>query len=114
VSGAPKQGEVWLANLDPVVGGEVQKTRPVLVLTRNEFNDTPLRIVLAVPLTTTPGPKLHVRVEIPDQTPRRVSYAMPEQTRALSRHRLIKRLGELPLEPRQEIARRLRLITHQA
>lgn len=113
MSNAPRQGEVWLANLDPVVGSEIRKTRPVLILTRNEFNDTPQQIVLAVPLTTTPGPRVHVRVEVPDQQPRRVSYAMPEQTRTLSRRRLVKRLGILPLDARQEIARRLRLITHQ-
>jgi mRNA interferase MazF len=109
----PHQGEVWLANLDPVVGGEVRKTRPVLVLTRDEVNDTPLRIVLAVPLTTTPGTRLHVRVEVEGQVPRRVSYAMPEQVRTLSHDRLVRRLGVLPLEPREEIARRLRVLTSQ-
>lgn len=110
----PRQGEVWLANLDPVVGGEIRKTRPVVILTRDEVNAAPLRIVLAVPLTTTPGTKLHVRVEVDGQEPRRISYAMPEQTRALSHDRLIKRLGVLPLEPRTEIARRLQVLTLQA
>lgn len=109
----PKQGEVWLADLDPVVGSEIRKRRPVLVLSRNEINDTPLRIVLAVPLTTTPGPAIHVRVEVPGQEPRRVSYAMPEQTRALSHDRLTRRLGVLPIDVREEIARRLRILTTQ-
>ena len=109
----PKQGEVWLADLDPVVGSEIRKRRPVVVLSRDEINRTPLRIVLAVPLTTTPGPSIHVRVEIPDQQPRRVSYAMPEQARTLSHERLTERLGTLPLEAREEIARRLRLLTTQ-
>ncbi|MGX6447035.1 hypothetical protein ACVU7I_03030 [Patulibacter sp. S7RM1-6] len=42
-----------------------------------------------------------------------VGPLVTEQTRALSRHRLIRCLGPLPLERRQEIARRLRLIAHQ-
>ena len=28
----PKRGEIWLINLDPTVGAEIQKTLPAIVL----------------------------------------------------------------------------------
>ncbi len=33
-----KRGEIWLVALDPVVGGEIQKTRPCLVVSPDELN----------------------------------------------------------------------------
>ena len=38
-----KRGEIWLVNLNPVVGSETAKTRPCLILQNdigNEFSDT--------------------------------------------------------------------------
>jgi mRNA interferase MazF len=42
-------GEVWLAALDPMVGSEIQKTRPCL--SPPKMNDR-LRTIMAAPLTT--------------------------------------------------------------
>ncbi len=28
---SPKRGEVWLVNLDPTIGAEIQKTRPIVL-----------------------------------------------------------------------------------
>ena len=28
----PKRGEIWLVNLDPTVGAEIQKTRPAIII----------------------------------------------------------------------------------
>lgn len=35
----PKRGEIWLVNLDPTVGAEIQKTRPAIVIEYQELND---------------------------------------------------------------------------
>src|SRR5437763_15670442 len=48
---AAMHGEVWLAALDPMVGSEVQKTRPCLVVSPPEMNDR-LRTIMSAPLTT--------------------------------------------------------------
>ncbi len=43
--------EIWLANLDPVIGSEQGKTRPVLVLSSSSLNDI-LPVVNVVPITS--------------------------------------------------------------
>ncbi|MDR1924453.1 MAG: type II toxin-antitoxin system PemK/MazF family toxin [Planctomycetaceae bacterium] len=32
-----KQGEIWKVNLDPVVGAEIRKTRPALIVSVNRL-----------------------------------------------------------------------------
>ena len=33
------RGEVWLVNLDPTVGSEIQKTRPCVIVSPPEMHD---------------------------------------------------------------------------
>jgi mRNA interferase MazF len=42
---------VWLANLDPVVGSEQGRTRPVLVISQTALNDI-LPVVNVLPITS--------------------------------------------------------------
>jgi mRNA interferase MazF len=44
-----KQGEIWLINLDPTIGAEIQKTRPAIIVNDNALGKLPLKII--VPLT---------------------------------------------------------------
>ena len=46
----PRHGEVWWADLEPVVGSEANKTRPVVIVGAPEFERIPLRLVM--PCTT--------------------------------------------------------------
>ena len=46
---APKRGEIWLVDFDPAVGTEIRKTRPALVMSRDDIGNLPLRVV--VPIT---------------------------------------------------------------
>jgi mRNA interferase MazF len=43
-----KQGEVWLVDLNPAIGAEMQKIRPALIVNVNEFGKLPLKIVVPV------------------------------------------------------------------
>ena len=47
--------DIYWANLDPTIGHEIQKTRPVIVVSPDELNRH-LATVLAAPLTTTIRP----------------------------------------------------------
>jgi mRNA interferase MazF len=47
----PRRGEVWWVSFDPLVGGEIRKTRPALVLSNNAANAA-LNRVIVVPLTS--------------------------------------------------------------
>ena len=49
-SNLPMRGEIWLVDLDPSVGDEMKKTRPVIVVSTNYIRGLDLRIV--VPTTT--------------------------------------------------------------
>lgn len=87
-----KRGEVWLAALDPTIGGEIRKTRPCLVVSPPEMHDH-LRTVLAAPMTTGSRPagfRVTVRFQGKD------GLILLDQVRALDKQRLVRRLGALP------------------
>jgi mRNA interferase MazF len=44
-----RRGEIWLINLDPTIGAEIKKTRPVVIVSSDEVGILPLRVI--VPLT---------------------------------------------------------------
>lgn len=44
-----RRGEVWRINLDPTIGAEIRKTRPVIIVNDDDIGILPLKIV--VPLT---------------------------------------------------------------
>lgn len=46
----PRRGEVWWVDLDPVRGQEINKRRPVVVVSEDEFSALAVKVV--VPLTT--------------------------------------------------------------
>jgi mRNA interferase MazF len=86
-----KTGAIWLAQLDPTVGSEIQKTRPCVVVSPNEMNDH-LRTVIVAPMTTGSRPA-GFRVGISFQGQQ--GLIVLDQMRALEKTRLIKRLGQL-------------------
>jgi len=47
----PRRGEVWWIAFDPSVGGEMQKTRPAIIVSNNGANAALNRFVV-VPLTS--------------------------------------------------------------
>ena len=48
----PKRFDIVLVNLDPTVGGEIQKTRPAMIVSPEEINRH-LKTVIIAPMTTT-------------------------------------------------------------
>lgn len=44
-----RQNEIWLINLDPTIGAEIQKTRPAVIVNDNSIGKLPLKII--VPIT---------------------------------------------------------------
>ena len=86
-----KTGEIWLANLDPAVGSEIQKTRPCVVISPDEMNDH-LRTVIVAPMTTGSRPA-GFRVALTFQGQQ--GLILLDQLRTLDGARLVKRLGAL-------------------
>jgi mRNA interferase MazF len=110
VSGYPRQGEVWWARLDPVVGSEQAKTRPVLIVSIDEINRASAGLSIVCPLTTTPRDAA-VRVELPKGDGVRVGYVEPYQVRTVGQQRLDGRIAMAPREVLRDVSARIGLYT---
>ena len=86
-----KTGDIWLATLDPTVGGEIQKTRPCVVVSPAEMNEH-LRTVIVAPMTTGSRP---AGFRVPLTFQGKAGLIVLDQIRTLDRVRLVKRLGAL-------------------
>ena len=86
-----RRGDVFLVSLDPARGGEIQKTRPCVVVSPDELNSY-LRTFVVAPLTTGGHPypfRVSCRFE------GRSGYVVIDQIRTVDRERLVRRLGKL-------------------
>ncbi len=92
-----RRGDVWLADLDPVIGSEQGKTRPVVIIQNDVANEySPVVIVAAV--TTALGPKQYpteVRVRAPEGGLKKDSAVLLNQIRTIDKRRMIERWGTL-------------------
>jgi mRNA interferase MazF len=43
-----KRGDIWLVNLEPVLGAEMRKTRPVVVISLDCIGKLPIRLVAPI------------------------------------------------------------------
>ena len=86
-----KTGEIWLVQLDPTVGREIQKTRPCVVVSPDEMN-AHLRTVIVAPMTTGSHP---VAFRVPLTFQGKEGLILLDQIRTLDRTRLVRRLGAL-------------------
>jgi mRNA interferase MazF len=86
-----KAGEIWLAQLDPTVGSEIQKTRPCVVVSPMEMN-AHLRTVIVAPMTTGSRP---AGFRVPLTFQGKQGLILLDQIRTLDRVRLVKHLGAL-------------------
>ena len=86
-----KAGDIWLAQLAPTLGSEIQKTRPCVVISPDEIN-AHLRTVIVAPMTTGSRP---AAFRIPVTFQGKPGLIVLDQIRTLDRVRLVKRLGAL-------------------
>ena len=96
---------IFLANLDPVIGSEQRKTRPVLVISEEEINQI-LPVVNVLPITTRKsGRKIYPNeVLLPSGTAGLVkeSIVLCYQIRTLDKKRLSKTMGKIDSAEMQE------------
>ncbi|HQW95439.1 MAG TPA: type II toxin-antitoxin system PemK/MazF family toxin [Saprospiraceae bacterium] len=86
-----KQYELVLVNLDPTIGGEMEKTCPCAVISPNEMNKY-LQTIVVAPLTNNSKP-YPTRVEI-KQTKTK-GWVVLDQIRTVDRTSIVKMLGNL-------------------
>jgi mRNA interferase MazF len=83
--------DVYLVNLDPVVGSEIQKTRPCVIISPDEMN-AHIATVIVAPMTTK-GRPYPTRVSCRFQ--KKQAQIVLDQIRIVDKSRLVKRLGLL-------------------
>ena len=107
----PKRGEVFLVSFDPVLGAEIRKTRPALVLQNDIANrHSPLTIVSAItsqyeePLYPT-----EVLLRAGEGGTKVDSVALLNQIRSVDKRRLVRRLGSVSPETMHKVDRALQI-----
>ena len=93
------RGEVWLCTLDPIVGREIQKTRPCLIVSPDEMNRT-LSTVIVAPLTSGSRP---AGFRTPVTFKGRDGLIVLDQMRTVDKARLVKRLGRVEAKTLQAV-----------
>ena len=87
-----KRGDIWLVNLDPTIGSEIQKTRPCVVVSPAELHDH-LRTAMVAPMTYKGFP---APFRVPVTHAGTKGLIVLDQLRTVDKLRLTKKLGALP------------------
>jgi len=108
-----KQYEIWIADLNPQIGTEPGKTRPVLVIQTNLLNKIPHPSTLVCPITTNVEKEaeiLRVHLKKGMLNLHEDCDIMIDQIRAIDNLRLVKKVGELPSELIQKVKENISII----
>jgi mRNA interferase MazF len=89
--------DVYLINLDPTIGSEIQKTRPCLIISPDEMNRH-IRTVMVAPMTTA-GKDYPTRVKC--KFKKKKGQIVLDQIRTIDKTRLIKKIGKI--DPKTQI-----------
>ena len=109
-----KRGEIWLVTLDPTVGAEIHKTRPVVVVSSDAIGALPIKLV--APLTEWKGyfarNVWHVKI-IPDSKNglTKISAVDTLQMRGVDAQRFVRKLGEVSSTVMRSIVAAIAVIT---
>ncbi|WP_322494844.1 type II toxin-antitoxin system PemK/MazF family toxin [Chloroflexus sp.] len=94
-----KRFDVFLVQLDPTLGTEIQKTRPCLIISPDEINDF-LQTVIVAPMTTrlrSYPTRLTCRFQDRD-----ASIAL-DQIRTIDKSRLVSYLGQIDRSTQKQV-----------
>mgnify|MGYP001164729553 CR=1 FL=1 len=107
------RSDVWLVNLDPTIGTEINKTRPAIIVNDDAIGILPLKVI--VPITDwkdryTVRPWI-VRLEADSENGLTKPSAVDAfQIRSVSETRLIKRLGALSQADMVKVSQALAIV----
>jgi len=85
------RGEVWLVALDPTIGREIKKSRPALVVSPDELNQS-LDTIVVAPMST--GASL-APYRIPVYFQAKRGLILADQIRTIDKQRLVRRSGRV-------------------
>lgn len=106
-----KRGEIYFAALDPVLGKEISKTRPVVIVSNNK-NNLFSGTVTVLPLSSQNLDKTYpFEVFLPKGSGNlpKNSKLKTDQIRTIDKVRMIKLIGELKKSQLEEIERAIKI-----
>ncbi len=103
-----QRGDIWLINLDPTIGAEIQKIRPAVIVNDDQLGILPLKVI--VPLTAWQDryavAPWFVRLEPNAENGlEKPSAADAFQVRSVSQQRFVRRLGKISDTAMQELTK---------
>ncbi len=107
------QYDIWIADLNPQIGTESGKTRPVLVVQTNLLNTIPHPSTIICPITT----NIQLEAEILRVHLKKGQIKLEhdcdiiiDQLRAIDNKRLVKRLGTLPKQLIEQVKANIKIV----
>jgi len=107
-----KQFDIWIADLNPRLGTEPGKTRPVLIMQTDLLNKVLHPSTLVCPITTNVKSSnvLRVHLEKKMATLNSDCDIMIDQLRAIDNKRLTKRIGSLPAKLKEIVKKNISIV----
>lgn len=108
-----KQFEIWIADLNPRIGTEPGKTRPVLTIQTDLLNKIPHPSTIVCPITTQIKKEAEIlRVHLKKGTANlhESCDVMIDQIRAIDNRRLTKKVGILPNELIKKVKENIQIV----
>ena len=96
-----KQYEIYMLNLDPTIGSEMNKVRPCVVISPNEMNKYLSNIIIAPMTSTVKGYPTRVGVNFGGKN----GEIVLDQIKTVDKKRIIKLLGNIEKKDIKEIKR---------
>ncbi len=87
-----KRYEIYFADLNPTIGSEIKKVRPVVIVSQDEMNQY-LETVVVCPLTSALHPQWRTRSQI--KCAKKHAEIAVDQIRTISKNRLKKKIDQL-------------------
>lgn len=107
IKGFPKRGEIYWVKLDPIVGTEIAKTRPCLVVSNNAGNEISSRVIVA-PITS--SVKKVLPFEVPISLSDKKGKLLLDQIRSVDKVRLSGNISRVDSETMDLVDEALKLV----
>jgi mRNA interferase MazF len=91
--------DVYLTNLDPTLGSEIQKTRPCLIISPDEMNRH-IRTVIIAPMTSATK---NYPTRVNCNFKKKEGQIVLDQIRTIDKQRLVKKIGSIDSKTQMEV-----------
>ena len=96
------KGDVYYADLNPVIGSEQGGVRPVVIL-QNDIGNRYSPTTIVAPMTTKSKTYVPMHVKLKEDFLAKISILLLEQIRTIDKRRLLSKMGSISQESQDQI-----------